>query len=534
MIRNTSLSASTTTHQRSRRVQVRSGVGDHHQPKGLSPEGVYNDYDFENVIVACGSGVYNNVDNDDDKKKSKQKSRFLITRWFNHRCLSLFLQKHEVFLDHPGVISSSNRRRGVSLAGIICIILFTFAASCALKTTISVVDMDSRRRTFLSTKNFTVIGASMINPPMYLANQHHPGMMKMVVHGPPTATKKLKKKALVPNYGDLDISFGEDSDGPKSRRHNDETPKGRVIMINEIGEMNLAASDSKKHKKKSGNEEESNERETESEEKSESEEEEKESYGARNYYYAYDDDQIRNTYTQWDDDNIQNEKTCRRTSWHRDLLIDCNKLHEFDLQTRFVVDDTHFVGHGGFREVFLSDEENVVFKWYGYDGHFHLVDFEEMRVDALVSEKLSPFKSKVVDIYGFCGTGVINEAMVHGDLAKLVINTVDPEEKNENNNKEDNGEGPLLVYNDLTGTQKIQLALEMAEALAVVHGYGGGVMVHDDIKPDNFLLTKGSKTDNYGVKLNDFNRAEVMLYNEDDQEYCRFVNDDGPGPVSSN
>ena len=34
------------------------------------------------------------------------------------------------------------------------------------------------------------------------------------------------------------------------------------------------------------------------------------------------------------------------------------------------------------------------------------------------------------------------------------------------------------------------------------------------------------------VKLNDFNRAEPMLFNSEDQEYCKYRNAEGPGTVS--
>jgi len=50
------------------------------------------------------------------------------------------------------------------------------------------------------------------------------------------------------------------------------------------------------------------------------------------------------------------------------------------------------------------------------------------------------------------------------------------------------------------------------------------VIVHDDVQLSQFL---------YGVdgtlKLNDFNRAEIMLYDENRGEYCRYKNGGGYG-----
>ena len=36
----------------------------------------------------------------------------------------------------------------------------------------------------------------------------------------------------------------------------------------------------------------------------------------------------------------------------------------------------------------------------------------------------------------------------------------------------------------------------------------------------------------YEMKLNDFNRAEIMLWTGKDQEYCKYRNNPGGGDVS--
>ena len=72
-------------------------------------------------------------------------------------------------------------------------------------------------------------------------------------------------------------------------------------------------------------------------------EESSESSDAGWYYYAFDDDEKRNPLVRWDDDSIQNEKFCRRTSWHRDLPIDCNRLHEYDVSGSFLVGETRYL-----------------------------------------------------------------------------------------------------------------------------------------------------------------------------------------------
>jgi len=49
-----------------------------------------------------------------------------------------------------------------------------------------------------------------------------------------------------------------------------------------------------------------------------------------------------------------------------------------------------------------------------------------------------------------------------------------------------------------------------------------------DIQLSQFLLAENGM-----LKLNDFNRAEIMLFNEKDKEYCRYRNNPGHGDVSS-
>lgn len=60
-------------------------------------------------------------------------------------------------------------------------------------------------------------------------------------------------------------------------------------------------------------------------------------------YYAFDDDAKRNPYVEYDDPDIHLRKQCRRTSWHRDLPISCNALHEFDFRNSVGIGHTRFL-----------------------------------------------------------------------------------------------------------------------------------------------------------------------------------------------
>lgn len=69
----------------------------------------------------------------------------------------------------------------------------------------------------------------------------------------------------------------------------------------------------------------------------------------------------------------------------------------------------------------------------------------------------------------------------------------------------------------------------MAEAVADLHGFSGGVMVHQDIQLSQFLFNKDKSL----VKLNDFNRAEFLLWDEEEEKYCLYHEGRGMGNVSS-
>jgi len=82
--------------------------------------------------------------------------------------------------------------------------------------------------------------------------------------------------------------------------------------------------------------------------------------------------------------------------------------------------------------------------------------------------------------------------------------------------------------NAFTPIEKLELALSMAESLAVLQGYEGGLIVHDDVQLCQWLRTRDGK-----LVLGDFNRAEIMDWNEEKGEYCKYNNGLGYGNVSA-
>ena len=82
--------------------------------------------------------------------------------------------------------------------------------------------------------------------------------------------------------------------------------------------------------------------------------------------------------------------------------------------------------------------------------------------------------------------------------------------------------------NDFTPLEKLQLGLGMAESIAVLHGYEGGLIVHDDVQLCQWLRSRDGK-----LVLGDFNRAQIMEFNEAKGEYCKYNNGYSYGNVSA-
>jgi hypothetical protein len=80
--------------------------------------------------------------------------------------------------------------------------------------------------------------------------------------------------------------------------------------------------------------------------------------------------------------------------------------------------------------------------------------------------------------------------------------------------------------NSFSVSEKLEMALAMAESIADLHGYQGGVIVHDDVQPCQWLRNSDNK-----IIFGDFNRAVVMKWS-DKEGYCKYKNGDVYGNVS--
>jgi len=242
-------------------------------------------------------------------------------------------------------------------------------------------------------------------------------------------------------------------------------------------------------------------------------------------YYFFDDDYLRGRHTAYDDeDKINEDKNCRYVAEHRYNFQNCNEFHQLDRSdpmSRF-----RYLNEGSYREVFFmvhsygGNMELFAIKDIAYDQDMSYDSYEFVRMDAIVAERLTA-SPRIYDIYGFCGFGILSELFYHGDIEKDVIGGDECYMLQRDLHDQDE----VKPQNNLTGIEKLVLALEMAEALADLHGYAHGLIIHDDIQLNQYLFN----TDKTKLKLNDFNRAEFPLFDEKNNEYCRYKNGKGGG-----
>lgn len=225
--------------------------------------------------------------------------------------------------------------------------------------------------------------------------------------------------------------------------------------------------------------------------------------------HSFDGDDYRDTYYAVDDDFVK-FPNCRRVSWHRYIFPNCNTFHESSMF------DAKGISHGHYRNVLKIEDEfsgEIVFKVLRTERGYDFINYEYVKNDALVMERLTS-SPRIVDMYGHCGSSIIQEALV-ADVESLIV----PGSGYLKHNRTLNDKHDVDPQNDFTPRQKLSLALMLAEPIADLHGFQDGVIVHDDIQLCQFLYDKQNN-----LKLNDFNRAEIMLWNQQQQQYCKYHN----------
>ena len=235
-------------------------------------------------------------------------------------------------------------------------------------------------------------------------------------------------------------------------------------------------------------------------------------------YYAFDDDEVRTSGSEeW------YLKGCRRTATHRRTNPTCNKMHEQDMLSFLIRQWSTYLGSGDYRDSFFIPASVVQDAFSGnvtgavfksmllsnvhYDSSL-TANIEMSRIDALVMDLLSA-SPRITNIYGYCGQASIIE------YCPTQVEEVIIKREYEDGKFLPGQEDEPTTRNDLTVVEKLQFALDFARPLAEMHGLKEGIMLHVDVKPDQYLRGYDGI-----VKLIDFNRAEPLLYDEETGKHC--------------
>lgn len=126
----------------------------------------------------------------------------------------------------------------------------------------------------------------------------------------------------------------------------------------------------------------------------------------------------------------------------------------------------------------IQHYESIVVKDMYAGNDFATGDYEFVRMDAMVAERLTS-SPRIYDIYGFCGLSILSEFFPYGDIENKAVTGSGyllTKKEQQRQIKED-----LKSYNDISSEQKLVMSLQMAEAVADLHGDSFGVIVHQDM-----------------------------------------------------
>jgi len=124
---------------------------------------------------------------------------------------------------------------------------------------------------------------------------------------------------------------------------------------------------------------------------------------------------------------------------------------------------------------------------------------------------------RIADIYSFCALSSIIE-YAPGNMEDYVMPTKGYEPTQPPDEQEE-VKDPTPINDYIKPMEKLEMALELAKGLAAMHGHSGGVIANVDVQIGQFCRGKDGL-----IKILDFNRAEVLLYDEEQEQYCTFSN----------
>lgn len=256
------------------------------------------------------------------------------------------------------------------------------------------------------------------------------------------------------------------------------------------------------------------------------------------------------TVAKYDHDDEADYTQCRPPNWKNLYFPTCNSFHEIDLTWSYDRDviskldrnyDSYIFSEGFYRDAWLVEnvehKEATVLKVLRFKHDFTPKSFSNVQRDAIVMERLS-FSPYIVKMFGHCATSLTVEPIAFEIEEYLVVrskmflsahvntcywstNFCGSTQPGAGYMKQEDldDKDDVQPQNDYTPMEKLKYGLAMAESLAVLHSYVGGLIVHDDVQLCQWLRTRDGR-----LVLGDFNRAQIMDWNEQTGEYCPYNN----------
>jgi hypothetical protein len=214
---------------------------------------------------------------------------------------------------------------------------------------------------------------------------------------------------------------------------------------------------------------------------------------------------------------------CRPPTWSFLHFPNCNLFHEFDLAAMPRNDgganhggvdeargeeDSYVIARGYYRDVWVlamgaDAADKVVLKTTRYRHEFDVESLMNAKRDALIMERLTS-RDSIISAFGHCGASTMVEAVPYEVEQYVVPKQVGGEPASNGNN----------MYSPV---EKLRMALEMAESLALLHGYEGGAISHSDVQLSQWLRSKRDR-----LVLGDFHSSRMLRWNHQQQKYCPY------------
>ena len=219
-------------------------------------------------------------------------------------------------------------------------------------------------------------------------------------------------------------------------------------------------------------------------------------------------------------DPIETNDCKAQYDWQLLSFPTCNLVHEVADLTNLLY--THkrksgkqvrLIGNGYYRDVWTVRQEglnntHVVVKTLRYAHDYSSRNYDRHKRDAIVMDRLSN-SPHILDIYGYCGNSGLFEYADGGSVSRLLISA----KRNDEN---------------VTLLEKLHVAIQLATAVAELHNVdreGRASIAHTDITPGQFVQVNGI------FKLNDFNRARLLLWDNKNDKPCGYYVGNNPGMV---